>query len=1397
MKLLSHNCMRHILRLQILIFFFFSNFIISQNTVRFEHINDENGMSGNSVLTIIQDFQGFMWFGTRYGLNRYDGYSVRSYYSIPSDSSSINNNFINKIYEDNKNDLWIATNTGINRYNRSKDKFTRMTIENDSLNISSINCLDIVEDAYGNFWVFSSESLFQLKFPDEDSNIIKIKAQFHFNENRLKCVYIDESNKLLIGTKNGLYQLINGKVILREIIINGKTRYDLNINRIYAINHEKLALATENTGLIVLNKINNETKNYLYEKDNKNSLINNRVRTVFQDEDGKIWLGTREGLSVLNYQDESFTNYIHKSIDLKSISDNSVKVIYGDDSGGIWIGTYAGGINYYHKQNSKFKHIKRDFINPNTISSDKVSYIYKDKKNTLWIGTEGRGLNRVNEENGVVKSYSNFSGYFGAIDNVKAIAESDEQFLWIGTNGGLSRFDRYTGKFKNFFHNQTDSNSISYNQIHSVLYDSGVLWIGTNGGGLNKYLINENRFLSFKKGNNANDIISNNINHLLKDDKDGIWIGTENGIDYLLPDGKLFNRSYNFSQLQNKLLRNKILVLLNDDHDYLWIGTEGNGVFCVNKKNYKLQKIADSNELVGNIIYSIEQDNNSNIWVSTNKGLSSFSLNYNTDSIALARVYNYKKKDGLQGNQFSYRSSFKDKSGKLYFGGIHGYNTFYPDQIEKILTTPPVVFTNFEINYKKVGVDQKDTPLRVDITQTTEIDLKYSQQPFSITYAGLNYINPENTFYSYKLMGVDDDWIKSGKQRTLTYTQLKEGNYELRVKASDNNNEWSDNYTKLSIKILPPYWRTWWAYLGYLLLTLIIIGGILMYTNNWFHLKNRLTLEKLSKEKEHELHEKKIRFFTDVSHELRTPLTLIISPLEKLISDSGNNLRFNKDIKAIERNSKKMLLLINQLLDLRKFEKGHAKLEISKGNIARFIKETTLPFRELALDKGYDFKFKSSSTKIPLWFDRAKMEIIIYNLLSNAFKAIISDGKIEIRISEFEKNDKKGRLNSYVKIEVEDNGKGIPKKSIDNIFDRFYQLKENKKRNIDSSGIGLELTKRMIKIHNGEISVKSIEASKNQLGKTVFTVLIPIKNNYTSDDQVIVKNETSKKGSLYTTELLKTENCDFRIETENNTLDEILDFGTEKPVLMIIEDNNEVREFVSDLFKSNYKVRTAINGRDGWNKIVKIIPDIIISDVMMPEMDGLELCRIIKSDKRTCHIPIILLTARTSITFKYEGMETGADDYISKPFSAKYLAMRVKGLLQQRKLMQDHFFRNSVIQPKELGLTSVDETLLKKAIQYIEINLDNPQLSVENLSSHLGLSRVHLYRKLKSITNISAIEFIRNVRLKKAAQLFEIGNHSIKEVRYIVGISDATNFRNSFKKLYGVNPSDFIKQQWS
>jgi len=1380
--------------------------------LRFRHLMDRDELSSNSVLSICQDYRGFMWFGTRDGLNRYDGYEFRTYYNDPDDSTSISDNQVNVVFEDSHQNLWAGSATGLNRFEREKDRFIRIESGKDDYSLSNQYIKSIQEDRKGNIWVGTSRGLNKINL---ESGIIEQFISVTDKENIVRSlnvedIFQDSRGNLWICSRSGLYLLNNNEFDSYPLRSSSEKNEDIWTRSMIEDKRGDLWIATERNGVYKLEYDTGDITNFR-KGEGKNSIIDNRVRTIFQHPDGTIWIGTREGLSILNPETGKFQNFENNKYDPASLSHNSIRDIVGDREFGIWIATYAGGINYYHANNNIFHHVKEEFGSSNTLVYNKVAYLHKDRNNILWIGTEGRGLNAHDENSGRFHHYINSGSdrYIG-LDNIKSITEADDGILWLGSVGGLTRFNSRTLEFTNYVHDPDDTNSLSFNQVHATIIDSrGDLWVGTNGGGLDRYIPEINGFQHYRHNDDPSSLIHNNINVLVEDSEGKIWIGTNGGggLDCFDPDK---NRFLEFPSLfgERRIMPGglRILALFEDSQRRIWIGTDGKGLLLLNRNDFSYNSFTKDDGLPNNVVNAILEDANSDLWISTNRGVSRLSFEESPgDEETAVSLRNFNESEGLQGLQFHPRCAIIDDDGKIYFGGINGYNAFFYDQISEILSTPEVLFTDFKVKYVTAEIDEEGSPLERDITETGEITLDYSQREFSVTYVGLNYLNPENIYYSYRLDGLDDEWNNASTQRTITFGYLTAGEYELMVRASNNPNSWGEEYSSLKITVSTPPWKSWWAILIYALLFTAIFAGVMIYYNRWLHLKNELNIELLNKEKEKELHEMKTRFFTDISHEIRTPLTLILSPLEKLISDMKENFRIKNQLLLIERNGKKMLALINQLLDLRKFETGHMKVQAAHGNLTRFIHETTLTFREIAKMRQIQFNYSESESPIEAWYDRDKLEIVLYNLLSNAFKASKSGGFVEIRISELSRESEEfitlsdsdslpGNISRFVKITVEDCGKGIPPELLEQIFDRFYQVDSKYAENRMSSGVGLDLTRRMVEFHKGLILAESQEATDDNPGRTIFTIILPLGKDHFEAEQVIEDYRTSEDQSLYQKELLSSETVDDQITTRGHSLENLLEDSEEIPEMVIIEDNSEVCMFIRDLFKDKFKVHTAPNGKEGWEEILSIVPDIIISDVMMPEMDGIELCRLVKTDMRTSHIPVILLTARTAVTFKYEGMETGADDYIQKPFSSDYLMIRVNNLIHQRKLMQDHFYRSSLLNPEELAITSIDEKLLRNAIQKIEEDISDPELNVERLSKDIGLSRVHFYRKIKALTNQTAVEFIRSIRLKRAAVLLEQSKLNISEIRIMVGIQDAEYFRKSFKKQYGITPKDYASQ---
>jgi ligand-binding sensor domain-containing protein/signal transduction histidine kinase/DNA-binding response OmpR family regulator len=1385
-----------VLRLLAILTFIFAGVNISAQDrfIRFRHLTDSDNLSSNSVLSVCQDHKGFMWFGTRDGLNRYDGYEFKFYYNNQDDSSSISDNQINVIVEDSRDILWIGTGNGLNRFDREKDRFVRFKTGTENYSLSNEYIKTICEDSEGNIWVGTSRGVNILNV---ETGIVKktlnIPGLEHSGRSlNVENIFEDSEKQIWVGTRSGLYRSKDGKLEAYQLRSLQNDPSPVWVRKIMEDRQGNFWISTEEDGFFKLNSQTKEVVNYVHNWSDWNSLLNNRVRTMFEDEEGRIWIGTREGLSIFYPQSNEFQNYIYNRYDPTSLSHWSIRDISSDNANGIWIATYAGGLNYYHPKGSIFSHITGEYGTNNTLSSNKISSMLMDKEEILWIGTEGRGLNRYDKNLGAFQHFRNPTNVgSAAFSNIKSITEADNGIFWIGSFGGLSSFDQKTGSYTNFVHKPQDTNSLSFNQIHSTLIDkSGNLWLGTNGGGLDLYDRELKIFKHFPASDDPSIPVSSNINVILESKDGKLWMGTQAGLDCFDPITMKFCELPDIYGPRRILPSFRILCLFEDSRGRLWIGSEGRGLGVLNRNDYSIRYFSKDDGLPSNVVNAILEDDKSNIWISTNRGLSRLSFDESLgDEETRISIRNFNESEGLQGLQFYPRCASQDSEGVLYFGGVNGYNAFIPDNISDTLTLTPIVFTDFKIKYVSAKIDEEGSPLTKDISETSYVKLDYSQREFSITFAGLNYLNPENVYYSYRLDGMNDDWIDLGHQRTITFAFMKAGEYELKVRASDNPNVWGDNYSSIAIELLPSPWKTWWAYMLYTLVGLAIFATIMNYTLRWMRMKNKLALEYVSREKEEELHQMKSRFFTDISHELRTPLTLILTPLENLVSELKDNFKLRNQLMMIQRNGKRMLALINQLLDLRKYETGHMDMEVASGNVAKFFQETTLSFREIAHLKGIQFSFTTTKPEIEAWYDRNKLEIVLYNLLSNAIKATKAGGEIAVEVSETSMNSK-----DFVKISVQDSGKGIPMELVNKIFNRFYQVDSKETGGALSTGVGLNLAKSMIELHGGSIDVESSLAKSDTPGHTVFTILLPKGKDHFEADHIVEDFKTSEDETLYQKELLNSEVLIDRVESGSKELDQILEKSKDKLSMVIVEDNPEVCMFVKDLFTTKFKVQTAFNGREGLDLILKNPPDIIISDVMMPEMDGIELCRLVKTDKRVSHIPVILLTARTAVTFKHEGLETGADDYILKPFSAEFLGIRVSNLIRQRQIMQEHFFSSSMLKPEGLALTSADEKIMQKAIDNIEQNIDDPDLNVDSLSREVGLSRVHFYRKIKFLTNLTAVEFIRSIRLKKAAQFIENGNYNVSEIRYKVGILDAEYFRVSFKKQFGMTPREYSKQ---
>lgn len=814
--------------------------------------------------------------------------------------------------------------------------------------------------------------------------------------------------------------------------------------------------------------------------------------------------------------------------------------------------------------------------------------------------------------------------------------------------------------------------------------------------------------------------------------------------------------------------------MFKDSKDRLWIGTDGGGVNYYNPITDKFYALNEQEKLTDDVIHAIIEDEQGDIWLSTDNGLyrlhfKGFDFPFTSKNVL---VKHYNADDGLASNQFQTNASLRLKNGELLFGGINGLTSFFPDRLIKNKMKPKVAFTDFLIRNKPALVDSANSPLKKSITFSDQVELKYDEGYITIKFAALNFINPEKNKYAYKMEGISgDDWHYSGTQREANYTNLSPGKYVFKVKAANNDGLWNAEPITLKITVLPPWWQSWWAFVIYAVIAYYIVITIYRFQKNRLNLKRELYLEHLEKERQEELHQMKIDFFTNISHEIRTPLTLILGPLEKLLTGAGLNATVHRQLYQVQQNASRLMRLVTELMDFRKAESGHMKLSFSACNIVQFAEEIYLSFQNLAEDKQIDYRFESEVAKLEVFFDKDHLEKVVFNLLSNAFKFTPENGKIILHIAQIE---------NEVKLQVIDNGKGISESNINQLFTKFFQVYNDEVAN-SGYGIGLALSKNIVELHKGTISVTSNTADPENR-KTTFTVVLPLGSAHLGSNTIIPEYMNSDNPVHY---YLQSAANDIIAAPKEEV-------GEKKYTLLVIEDNVELRNFIIESFEQHYRVLQAKNGLDGLEIALEQLPDLIISDVMMPEMDGLELCRRIKSDERINHIPVILLTARAAYIHQINGYEKGADAYITKPFSIQILALNVKNILGTKEATRQKFVRDILLNPEPVKVETPDDRFLAKLMKVIEENIDNSEFDVTALTVEVGMSKTVLYKKVQAITNLSVADLIKTVRLKQAAYLLEQNQMGIAEIAFAVGFNDRKYFSKEFKKQYEMSPSEYI-----
>ncbi|TVZ54959.1 signal transduction histidine kinase [Lutibacter sp. Hel_I_33_5] len=1320
--------------------------------LKFKHLSSKDGLSQRSVIDIYQDKKGYIWFGTRDGLNKYDGYNFVIYRHNSEDSESLSHNWITTIHEDTYGNLWVGTKDGLNKYNPQKNNFKRYKHHLTKNSISDNDIWDLAEIEEGKLLIATNNGINELE--------VKKDSISNFN------VFPQNSNSLLSDTRTRSFTIINNKLWISTVRgidlfnLNDKTyshySYPVGVSindhinnfpTLYVDQHENIWLGYEK-GLSILDKSKNIFVDFKYKSKKE---ITSAVRSISEDYFGNLWIGTYSGLYIYNQIENTFNHILHNENDPKSLSQNSIYKIFKDSRGDMWIGTWAGGVNYFDKSFNVFKQFSSG-NSKNMLNYKIVSGIIEDENKNLWIGTEGGGINFYNNKTQAFTYLTNNPKDKNSLssNNVKSLIKDHNGNLWIGTHDkGLNFLNtkQKPYKFKTFNSEKIVGNANSNLRVLSLFEDNNNnLWVGTLAGGL--YFHNTKTKSFYKLDNSIKSITS----IVQSQDPNYLLVCGSQGLEKVNIHTRKQNKIVLVNERKEVITSKTMNCIYIDKDDNYWIGTEGDGLLYYNKDEKSVIKYGIAEGLPNEIVYGILGDENDNIWISTNKGISQINL-------ISKKKKNFDVSDGLQGNEFNYNAFLKTSNNELMFGGVNGLTYFNPNDINVNMFVPKIDIYNLSVNNESY----------LKITDSiSNITLKHDQNNFSVSFTGLSYSQSNKNNYAYKLDGFDKDWKKIGNNRTANYTNIDQGEYTFKVKVANNDGVWNEAGDSIILTILPAWWSTWWAFLIYT----IIILGISYYINILISarikVKNELIKEKDDRERIVALNKLKLKLFTNISHDFRTPLTLIAGPLQQLIENKKGDNETQYQLKGMYGNVITLLQLINQLLDFRKSDAGKLKIKVSKKNIVPFLKNVKLSFEELAKQRNINYFFITSKEVINVWFDPIELKKVIINLLSNAFKFTPNGGIITVNVS-LSKEKK-------LKIEIKDTGDGIPKNELPNIFDRFFQLGDRNKIRT-GTGVGLSLAKDIVELHKGKIDVKS-----SQRKGTSFIVLLPIgKEHFTSEEISFEDDEQSIEPTIF------NEPTIFKpIQVEKKS-----EFKESQQSILLVEDNIEIRAFIKKIFIDNYNVYEAENGKIGIEQ-AQINPiDIIISDVMMPVMDGVKMCNAIKTDIKTSHIPIIMLTAKTSIKAHKKGYETGADIYVTKPFDTKILKLQVNNLLNLRKNMILKYKKDLLLSPKELTVTSADEKFLKKAFIIVEENMTESEFNTQLFTEKMNMSRTLLYTKIKALTGQSLSEFIRSIRLKKAAQLIAKTQMNISEIAYSLGFNDLKYFRNSFKKTFNTLPTKY------
>jgi len=1338
------------------------------------HLGIEQGLSNNSVRCIFQDHHGYMWFGTYDGLSRYDGYEFTVFRNKLNDSNSLPHNYIYAINEDNHNNIWVGTGQGIGIYNNLTSRFTpawyvpyetppHTTARKERIRF---NVTAIRQDTRGNNYICTNGWGFLVQEAGSDAAIqipckrgdvsttgynvqaMSIdarqrvwlfireiglclyepeKRQIRLVNNELKgvhCMAADDgmnaAPNLWLGTARGLYQY---SIARNEMVktYNEDSR-GLTSGNIACLSFDRqghLWIGTEGGGINILHTEDGKI-DYLLPGEDRNSLTSESVFAIYEDKESRKWIGTlKGGIDIMDGQKNRFQTIAHNPLTPNSLVNNFVAAFFEDRGGDLWIGTDGGGMSIWNRRLDSFRNFKHHAGQASSLSSNSITCIRQDRANDIWISTYGDGINRLNKASGTFEHYRCINDLTGEENkNVWLLYEDRENNLWATTfgDGRLYRLSRERNRF----------------EVFNPLFT---------------------------------DLIA-----ITEDRKGDLWAGNSH---------QLFRIDRQNQRHQVYEIGKPVRALYEDGKGNFWIGTEGGGLLLFDRtKGKTLTRYSDADGLCNNAVLNILEDDGGSLWLSTFNGLSRFNP-------ATKNFKNFYQGDGLQSNQFIYSAALKLRSGELVFGGINGFILFYPDSIRPRSYMPPLLLTGLRVDSKPLSMGDP-TIRNTDGDQVKTLEIPYNEAILSFDFAALEYSSPGKINYAYYLEGWDKDWNYTKNVRTANYTNLREGHFKLRLKSTNAEGVWNTRETGLDIIVLPPWYRSWWAWLLYGLLVAVLVYYYRRYRIRQTRLKYEIKIAHLNAEKEKEINEKRLSFFTSVSHEFRTPLTLIINPLKDILkkhssggASAGSSAGSNEDyqeVNIIYRNARRLLSLVDQLLLFRKAESEGDRLKITKLNFYDLCKDVYLAFVQKARAEEIEYVFECENKGLELYADREKMEIVLYNLISNALKYTPSGGKVLFQVQE---------TDGKVEVVLRDTGHGIPKETGQRLFEKFYQVMENGRPARTGFGIGLYLVKQFVESHQGTVTYES------EPGKGT-TFMIGLQKGKDHFDGRLVSEEPGARPAILE-ELAGTETSEYETATNDSKVPAGGMVSGQQAVL-VIDDNEQILEYIRQIFHHHYIVYQAGSGEEGLQLARRHQPDIIISDIFMQTMTGIDLCKTIKEDQFLGHIPVILLTGSPSPETKLQGVEGGADDYIVKPFEKEILMARVASLLKNRNSLQRYFYNEITLQQNTGKISEEDKAFIERCIQVVQAHLDDDEFTIKNLAAEIGMSHSSLYKKIKSVSGQSVNGFIRWIRLRRVAELLISTEKNVNEAALEAGFNDLKYFREQFHKLFGVMPSEYIKK---